>query len=340
MYSSEDQIFAALMAANLNEQKARLIAKEAKPCIWLETRSVRGETEIACGKTKIGGEPDLPAGFAWPLRPPYPNADRADRYRRTLDKLAKSGRLPARREELKQMVEIVERPFPLAFVAQINFAEAWGAGTLDPDFPKEGLLSIFYDTIEGPWGFDPADHIGSKVLFHRADLGELDRQKAPADFGKVGRHTPFEPVSCYPRGCHAPLPVRTARFRALGIDKETAELYGDWWSAAGDISASEGGSNWKCHRVGGWPTPVQGDMQAECALVDAGYYCGKSDAYRASETLAARGRAEEWLLLAQIGSDSKARMMWGDNGQLYAWIRREDLVANRFEAARLILQCY
>jgi len=33
-------------------------------------------------------------------------------------------------------------------------------------------------------------------------------------------------------------------------------------------------------------------------------------------------------------------MMWGDNGQLYVWIRREDLIARRFEAARFILQCY
>jgi uncharacterized protein YwqG len=80
-------------------------------------------------------------------------------------------------------------------------------------------------------------------------------------------------------------------------------------------------------------------MQSECALVAAGYGCGKwnSDDARAE---AARATADEWLLLAQIGTDRGAGIMWGDDGQLYLWIRRQDLVARRFEKARLILQCY
>jgi uncharacterized protein YwqG len=32
-------------------------------------------------------------------------------------------------------------------------------------------------------------------------------------------------------------------------------------------------------------------------------------------------------------------MGWGDEGQLYLWMRRDDLRARRFDRARLVLQC-
>jgi hypothetical protein len=138
-----------------------------------------------------------------------------------------------------------------------------------------------------------------------------------------------------------PPPIETADFQTLNLGKQTVHAYSEWWWREGDdLLASEDGIDWKCHRVGGWPTPIQGDMQTECALVAAGYYCGNGDAYSAPETEAVRKTASEWLLLAQIGTDKGAQMMWGDSGQLYVWIRREDLVAGRFDAARLILQCY
>ena len=81
-------------------------------------------------------------------------------------------------------------------------------------------------------------------------------------------------------------------------------------------------------------------MQTECALVSAGYWCGHGDPYRDPATAPIRATAGEWLLLAQIGSDGKAGTMWGDLGQLYVWIRREDLRARRFSAARVIQQCH
>ena len=86
---------------------------------------------------------------------------------------------------------------------------------------------------------------------------------------------------------------------------------------------------------------VQNEMQTELALVSAGYNCGGGDAFSAKEAAPVRATAEDWMLLAQIGSDMDpdAGLMWGDSGCIYVWIRREDLVARRFEAARIILQC-
>ncbi|WP_439377317.1 DUF1963 domain-containing protein [Amycolatopsis lexingtonensis] len=45
------------------------------------------------------------------------------------------------------------------------------------------------------------------------------------------------------------------------------------------------------------------------------------------------------MLLAQIDSDDKTGMIWGDAGMLYWVIRTDDLEAGRFDRARCTLQC-
>jgi uncharacterized protein YwqG len=53
-----------------------------------------------------------------------------------------------------------------------------------------------------------------------------------------------------------------------------------------------------------------------------------------------RATATDWMLLVQIGAGDKNDMSWGDNGQLYLWIRRGDLKARRFARAWLVYQCH
>ena len=50
-----------------------------------------------------------------------------------------------------------------------------------------------------------------------------------------------------------------------------------------------------------------------------------------------RATAAEWVLLWQIASSDD--IMWGDSGYLYVWIRRDDLAAQRFDRAHVVLQC-
>jgi uncharacterized protein YwqG len=137
----------------------------------------------------------------------------------------------------------------------------------------------------------------------------------------------------------APAPAVSADFRALGLSQEAVDLFNEWWDENG-LGPSEDGGRFTCHRIGGRPTPVQGDMQTECALVSGGYWCGNADAYKDPGAEPIRATADQWTLLAQIGSDSKAEMMCGDCGQLYVWIRRDELCARRFSAARMIQQCH
>ena len=322
---------------------ARQLATLAKPCISLETRSAHEESEIPLGATKIGGRPDLPQGMDWPVRQAYPDAEkRAAEYREDATApnskwdWATAEQCDSFRRDNTQMIDLVENPFPLEFIAQINLEEVRCAGPLDPDIPKSGLLSIFYDAAEQPWGFDPSDHVGSAVLFHDQAPDSLNRLDTPPDLTRLERYQAFAPLACRIRAGLAPIPAETAVFRRLGLPEELESLYLDWWI---DDDGAFGPGHWSGHRVGGWPLPIQGDMQTECALVAAGHYCGDSKPYIAPETAGVRATASDWLLLAQIDSDDEADMMWGDSGALYFWIRREDLVARRFDAVRALLQC-
>src|ERR1700730_2356000 len=50
---------------NLDRFEAKILAL-AKPAIAIEQNTVKEKTEIPIGGSKLGGSPDLPAGFAWP----------------------------------------------------------------------------------------------------------------------------------------------------------------------------------------------------------------------------------------------------------------------------------
>lgn len=371
LFTSEDEIVESLLAAkakapskpsslaqraanfvrrkqddgSLQEPLARRLAALARPSVWLETRKVEDETDVALGTTKLGGRPDMPANADWPVRPTYPDAPkRIARCREEAEapdshwSWATAEDCESFRRDYAQMAEILESPYPLQFICQIDFAEMWRTGPLDPDFPKSGLLSVFYDVLEMPWGFDPPDHAGSAILFHDQGPEALTRLETPEEFAAVERYTPIAPLACTGHACLRPLPIETAAFDGVNLSQSQESTYWDWWWQVTDPEEGDG-SDWNRHLVGGWPVPIQGDMQTECALVAAGHYCGDGTAYRAPEIAEVRATAKEWVLLLQIGSDDDAGVMWGDVGNLYVWIRREDLIARRFEAARLILQC-
>lgn len=109
----------------------------AKNAVCMELQ----EAGCAIGESKMGGEPDLPAGTTWP---------------RTREGVA------------------------LSFIAQINFAQVHPYD-VDGVLPEAGMLWFFYDcSDEGmPWGYNPEDADGWKVLY--AENGALEPEKAPDD---------------------------------------------------------------------------------------------------------------------------------------------------------------
>src|SRR5262245_3485972 len=60
----------------------------------------------------------------------------------------------------------------LAFLARIALTELRLAHSV-PWLPQSGALLFFYDIENEPWGFDPGDRGGAKVLF-LPDVGRTD----------------------------------------------------------------------------------------------------------------------------------------------------------------------
>ena len=348
MFKSANEIGTALLEAGLPVVDAQRLAQWAKPAVWLATRPVDDEAEIAIGTTKLGGRPDLPASAAWPVRDAYPGA--ANLWKGYREALARPDvrwgwATPEQRTEFVaetvERMKRIESAFPLTFVAQVNFAEMWAAGPLDSDIPASGIMSVFYDLTEQPSGFDPHERFGFSILFHEVAQGPLTRRDPPSAIRALPPDYQLDPLACQPAACFTPLPISTAQFRELNLSDESTDLLHDWWCNDDHLYSSQDGVDWRCHHVGGWPNPIQGTcMQIESALVNAGHNCGNTAAYQAPELAPVRTEAAAWLLLAQIGSDEPGNLVWGDSGQLYVWIRRPDLVARRFDQAHLILQYY
>jgi uncharacterized protein YwqG len=93
------------------------------------------------------------------------------------------------------------------------------------------------------------------------------------------------------------------------------------------------------HKLLGFANPVQDVMELDCELVTNGIPFGqrRKEAERVKELEA---RARDWRLLLQVESDGNAKMMWGDAGRLYFWMREQDLRDARFDRTWLLFQCH
>lgn len=253
------------------------------------------------GCTRFGGVPDLPPNFRWPCF-----------TTETYD-------------------DPVERPRSLTFLAQFNCAEL---APLDPDgwLPKTGLLSFFYELVSQRWGFDPKDAGCARVYwFERTD----DLLPAAIPPG------PEEPPMLLPA-----LGIRAEAEKSLpGFEDLAPEESGRFqWDSYSDALLALGVQEPEsCHKLLGWPNTLQGNMTVQCELISQGYYMGDAleNIPKASWERARHTSTEDWRLLFQMDTLGQGDCvpMFGDCGRIYFYIRKEDLLARRFDRVWLILQC-
>jgi uncharacterized protein YwqG len=103
------------------------------------------------GASRMGGDPDLPAGFSWPSR----------EIEETLG-------------ILRRRVE--RRTAALDFLVQIRCDEL-PIGSVPAGWPRTGMLWVFYDAANQPWG-GARETDGARV-FHLAEPGPLQRMAGP-----------------------------------------------------------------------------------------------------------------------------------------------------------------
>ena len=214
---------------------------------------------------------------------------------------------------------------PLSFIAELDLTALRAVG--GPDWlPASGVLHLFFDVEEEPWGFDPADHDGWKVIMTDAPAPRplprppgLSGDRIFAPVALAGRST-----LTYPTTERLDLPPEVGRT----FEFEPVHAFMD--AGLGDGPR---------HQVGGFPSPIQGDgMELEAQLASNGIYMGGPDSYTDARIAALEPGAADWRLLLQIDSDDAAGLMWGDTGTLYVWVREQDARMGDFSRVWMIVQ--
>ena len=235
-----------------------------------------------------------------------------------------------------------ERHGPLSFIAAIDCA-ALSAVPLHIPLPFGVMLFFYFDgqidddeddeAVVGTW--DTATLAGARMLYVRPDQATSVRA-CPAG---------IEP---YPRVGLAAVPVVTFPPREdpdlLAAFKDPAEdldsfffdhpVNGDaFQQALWDRQVAVWDRPAPRHQVGGYASPVQWPPEYDVAKATLGGGLYRHDSF-------ARDEAARWTLLAQIDSDDRAEMNWGDAGVLYWLTRSRDPAGGDLEKVSFTWQCY
>lgn len=269
---------------------------------------VRNEIPITLNKangsvtgSRFGGKPATPDHFKWP-----------------------------RFEAKNYDGEIADRP--LSFLCQINLEEI---ASFDKDslLPHKGLLLFFYEQESACWGFDPKDHGCSRVFYFEntdqlalaelpEDLKEEYRVKEYAlDFCANHSFPSFEELECH------------------------SDVDCDWDAYDEALEQTDYDMESERHKLLGYANLIQGEMLTECEQISREVYCGDVKSYQSlsdQEKADIKKAASNWVLLFQMTSieDEDYELMFGDAGNLYFYIRKDDLKNKNFDNVHFSLQCF
>lgn len=221
---------------------------------------------------------------------------------------------------------------PLSFIAQFNMGEV-SKYDIEKILPPTRILYFFYDAEQSTWGFDPDDRGSWRVLYFNGDISNLNRTPFPAYLHEEGMY-----ISCVLNfSSEITLPPWLSIYvEKLKLSSEESETYSELETEVLNLYDESDIRN----RLLGHPDIIQNEMQLECQLVSDGLYCGDPGGYKDPRRKQLEAGAEDWRLLLQIDSIEDARMMWGDSGRIYYWIRKQDMEKLSFENVWMILQCY
>ncbi|MCM3618465.1 YwqG family protein [Sutcliffiella horikoshii] len=252
---------------DLSHHKSAIIAN-LKNSIKLNKIKI-DENDIQLGSSKIGGSPDLPAGWEFPRY--------EDDY--------------------------------LTFMLQVNLSEA---KPYDKDnlLPESGILYLFYEVMEQPWGFEE-DEGCFKVQYFDGDMGELERKESPSS------RTEFGAIPAFQLSFEQ---MVTLSENPANLDFSDEEEEENYFNLRQELMQpeDEDGNVIPAHYMLGEPMNIQNDVFEE--LFEDGI---------------------DPVLLFQVDSDEEELgVLWGDSGMLYFCLEKEDLKEKRFDRVRFTLQCF
>lgn len=251
-------------------------------------------------RSKFGGQPALPADFEWP------------------------------RFEAENFDEEIDNR-PLSFLCQINLSEI---KSYDKDklLPNKGLLLFFYEQESMRWGFDPEDSGCSRVYYFE-DTDKLEATELPAELKEEYRVKEYDLSFCannsYPSfeelDCHSDVDC-------------------DWDEYDEAVEQKDYVIDFERHKLLGYADLIQSEMLTECERTTRGLYCGDAASYKNTPKEVKEDinkAAANWVLLFQMASiqDDDFELMFGDVGNIYFYIRKQDLKQKDFDKVWLVMQC-
>lgn len=344
----------SLQAAELAADAAAIVAT-ARPTL-LFVREQADDDGLPVGTSKMGGCPDLPDGFAWPMRPAYADAQkRAARVRKTGDHLIATmtewmtdpakGRpvLPIELDEVRAKYEaktaVLFAPFPLGFVAQLDLADLARNEGFDADLPRTGMLSIFEDLTgdaEVPrafWHQQPAATC-KRTPFPTSLIAHYDIQHSwspPLTSETWAQSTKAEVLTAYsaitvPHHWKNAYPGQGPKWTQIWnwFDKPAYEY------SIHELPDKANAANFG-DRLGGWPDNIQGNPEDELP----------GETARTGRII--RPGVTPWRHLFSYGGEfwQRTRHMKPEDsgdGNTFVMIRDADLAARRFEKAGSVYQ--
>lgn len=220
----------------------------------------------------------------------------------------------------------VRWPQTLTFIAQLNLTEIAPYDQEDV-LPKSGWLYFFYDSESQPWGGDPSDRLGWQVLYHQGDISSLIRSKLVWSRDSVIESRMKFPLCHLSFANELTIPNwESSEIREAGIE---------WKDALDKYSKIERKfSPRSSNRMLGHPDTIQGEMRHYCVRGSMGI---RDNAPSMRDEV--RALMTDWRLLLQVTSDPNLKAIWGDVGNIYYWMRKQDLVDYQFANTWLVLQC-
>ena len=289
MWSTREELEAVLAQAGLGEWSPRLAAA-ARHAIILEPGPVEEGADAPIGASRLGGMPDLLSEVPWPWRPAFSD--------RTVFK------------------DHAARPWPLSFVAQIDFAEILSAGGLE-GFPSSGRLFFFCDPILSSIGTSIEDQTCASIMFLTEQPDRLGRRDFPVEFSNPGcrcrpRNFMFRPRRVTPKLWLLPPPWGSRELLALHgappppDTKPVAawpprmrwgqehEAYHQFWKDLAEEHPNAFCAHGAIHQVGGIAFPWQDPLETDCVKYADDDYWHHPTVKAFHERIKKEGAASDW----------------------------------------------
>lgn len=200
----------------------------------------------------------------------------------------------------------------LAFLMQINCGEIHPFDK-DNEFPEKGMMYFFYDLEASPWNSEENRYA---VCYYGGDVSELK----PCEFPDK------EVVSNY---CFADVNCTIDESAVKFFCSDDLPEYDDASDIAEDYSYEEyEGSRF---RILGYDPYEYSEKYFKLGGYSNSIQYGLSEEFDSS-----------YVQLCQLTTyeSEKCGFMFGDGGNLYFYIKKEDLINKRFDRTEIVLQCY